>query len=129
MNITNHAQYLAALARIDELWGADAGTERDRELEQLVNTVEQYEAIHYPMSVVSVRLPDDIEQKLAALAEATGRTKSWHAGQAVSDYPDRELWQVAEIQQAIEEADAGDFASEQEVEQAFTRYQNTKKPG
>lgn len=67
------------------------------------------------MSVVSVRLPDDIEQKLAALAEATGRTKSWHAGQAVSDYLDRELWQVAEIQQAIEEADAGDFASDEEV--------------
>lgn len=67
------------------------------------------------MSVVSVRLPDDIEQQLAALAETTGRTKSWHAGQAVRDYLDRELWQVGEIQQALAEADVGDFASDDEV--------------
>lgn len=67
------------------------------------------------MSVVSVRLPDDIEQQLAALAETTGRTKSWHAGQAVRDYLDRELWQVGDIQQALAEADAGDFASDEEV--------------
>lgn len=67
------------------------------------------------MSVLSVRLPDDIEQQLATLAESTGRTKSWHAGQAVRDYLSRELWQVGEIQQAIEEADAGEFASDEEV--------------
>lgn len=67
------------------------------------------------MSVVSVRVTKEVEQQLSALAESTGRTKSWLAGQAVQDYLSRELWQVAEVQQAITEANAGDFASDEEV--------------
>lgn len=67
------------------------------------------------MSVVSVRVTKEMEQQLNALAESTGRTKSWLAGQAVQDYLNRELWQVTEIKRAIAEADAGDFASDEEV--------------
>lgn len=67
------------------------------------------------MSVVSVRVTDEMDQQLKALAAATGRTPSWLAGQAMQDYLKREMWQVAEIEQAIIEADAGDFASDAEV--------------
>lgn len=67
------------------------------------------------MSVVSVRVTKEMEQQLNALAESTGRTKSWLVGQAVQDYLNRELWQVTEIKRAIAEADAGDFASDEEV--------------
>lgn len=35
------------------------------------------------MSVISLRLPDDMEQQLVALAKSTGRTKSWLADGAV----------------------------------------------
>lgn len=67
------------------------------------------------MGMMSLRLPDELAGQLDALAAATGRTKSFLAGQAIRDYIDREAWQVAEIQQAISEADAGDFASDDEV--------------
>ncbi len=67
------------------------------------------------MSVMSIRLPDELTGQLDALAVATGRTKSFLAGQAIRDFLDREAWQIAEIQQAISEADAGDFASEAEL--------------
>lgn len=67
------------------------------------------------MGMMSLRLPDELTGQLDALATATGRTKSFLAGQAIRDYIDREAWQVAEIQQAIIEADAGDFASDDEV--------------
>lgn len=67
------------------------------------------------MSVLSVRVTEEIEQQLNALAKSTGRSKSWLAGQAMQDYLSRESWQVAEIEQAIIEADAGDFASDEEV--------------
>lgn len=67
------------------------------------------------MSMISMRLPDELSHQLNTLALATGRTKSFLAGQAIRDYIERESWQVAEITQAISEADAGDFASEEEV--------------
>lgn len=67
------------------------------------------------MSMISMRLPDELSDQLNTLAIATGRTKSFLAGQAIRDYIERESWQIAEITQAILEADAGDFASEEEV--------------
>lgn len=67
------------------------------------------------MGMMSMRLPDELSNQLDTLAAATGRTKSFLAGQAIRDYLERESWQVAEITQAINEADAGDFASDEEV--------------
>jgi predicted transcriptional regulator len=67
------------------------------------------------MSMISMRLPDELSNQLNTLAIATGRTKSFLAGQAIRDYIERESWQVAEITQAISEADAGDFVSEEEM--------------
>jgi predicted transcriptional regulator len=74
------------------------------------------------MSVMSLRLPDEVEEQLVNLAKATGRTKSWLAGQAIQDYLAREAWQIAEIEQALQEADAGDFATEADVAARFKRW-------
>ncbi|EGR4262109.1 ribbon-helix-helix protein, CopG family [Vibrio cholerae] len=49
------------------------------------------------MSVMSVRLPDEVEQQLGQLAQSTGRTKSWLANQAIQDYLAREAWQITEV--------------------------------
>ncbi len=68
------------------------------------------------MASLNLRIADDMKQQLDALAEATGRNKSFLAVEAIRDYLQREAWQVAEIRQAIQEADAGDFADETEVQ-------------
>lgn len=67
------------------------------------------------MSVMSLRLPDEMADTLAILAKATGRSKSFLAVDALREYLAREAWQITEIQRAVEEADAGDFATEEEV--------------
>jgi predicted transcriptional regulator len=67
------------------------------------------------MGMMSMRLPDDLTNQLDVLAAATGRSKSFLAGQAIRDYIDRESWQIAEITQAISEADKGEFAMDDEV--------------
>ncbi len=67
------------------------------------------------MGMMSMRLPDELTDQLDLLATATGRTKSFLAGQAIRDYIERESWQITEIKQAIGEADSGDFASDDEV--------------
>ena len=66
------------------------------------------------MTSMSMRLPTELANQLGALAEATGRTKSFLAVQAIQDFVEREAWQVAEIKKALAEADAGDFATNEE---------------
>lgn len=68
-----------------------------------------------PMPSMSIRLPAELATRLKALAEATGRTKSSLAVQAIQDFVEREAWQVAEIRRGLLEADAGDFATDEEM--------------
>ena len=75
------------------------------------------------MSMISMRLPDELANQLDMLAAATGRTKSFLAGQAIRDFIERESWQIAEITQAITEADKGEFASDEEVNLISAKWQ------
>ena len=74
------------------------------------------------MSVLSARIPDALSERLDALAQATGRNKSFLTEQAVAEYIAREEWQVAEIRAAIKEADAGDFATDEETSAVFDKW-------
>ena len=65
---------------------------------------------------MSLRLPQPLADQLGQLAESTGRTKSFLVIQALQDFLDREAWQVAEIAKGISEADAGDFATHEEMQ-------------
>ncbi|GAB2894446.1 ribbon-helix-helix protein, CopG family [Uliginosibacterium flavum] len=75
------------------------------------------------MGMMSMRLPDELSEQLSALADATGRSKSFLAGQAIRDFIERESWQISEITQAVREADAGDFASDAEVSEISAKWQ------
>ena len=75
------------------------------------------------MGMMSMRLPDELTNQLEVLAAATGRTKSFLAGQAIRDFIERESWQIAEITQAISEADKGEFASDEEVNAISAKWQ------
>lgn len=74
------------------------------------------------MSVMSLRLPDELSDTLASLAKATGRSKSYLALDALREYLAREAWQIGEIQQAIVEAEAGDFASTEELSATLKKW-------
>lgn len=74
------------------------------------------------MPSVSIRIPEDVEKKLAQLAKSTGRTKSWITNQAIQDYLERELWQINEIKNALKEADSGQFASPDDVKGTLSKW-------
>ncbi|TDV67477.1 CopG family ribbon-helix-helix protein [Pseudomonas sp. LP_7_YM] len=74
------------------------------------------------MSMMSLRLPDELAETLASLAKATGRSKSFLAIDALREYLTREAWQIAEIGKAIVEADAGDFATDEEVDAVMEKW-------
>ena len=71
---------------------------------------------------LTVRLDAELKARLEALAKSTRRTKSFLAAEAIAAFVDANAWQVAEIEQAVQEADAGDFASDDEVEEMFAKW-------
>ena len=66
-------------------------------------------------TTMTVRLEEDVKARLDLLAEATQRSKSFLAAEAIREFIENNEWQIAEINAAIKEADAGDFASDKEV--------------
>ena len=66
-------------------------------------------------TTMTVRLEDEVKSRLEVLAEATQRSKSFLAAEAIRLYVETNEWQVAEIQAGLSEADAGDFASDKDV--------------
>jgi RHH-type rel operon transcriptional repressor/antitoxin RelB len=64
---------------------------------------------------MTVRLEDDVKNRLDQLAQATQRSKSYLAAEAIRDFVENNEWQIREIQTALTEADAGDFASDEDL--------------
>ncbi|MEQ8963337.1 MAG: CopG family transcriptional regulator [Coleofasciculus sp. C2-GNP5-27] len=70
---------------------------------------------------VTFRLDPDKRAALDAIAAGMDRNLTYVLNQAINAYLEMHQWQLKEIQQGIAEADAGDFASEEEVTAVFTR--------
>lgn len=66
-------------------------------------------------TTMTVRLEDDVRDRLDVLAEATQRSKSFLAAEAIREYVELNEWQIQETRTALAEADAGDFAADKEV--------------
>lgn len=71
---------------------------------------------------LTVRLSPEIKERLEALAKATDRTQAYLAGQAVEQFIELHQWQVDAIKEGLEQADAGDFATEKDVHSAFAKW-------
>ncbi|NBS65330.1 MAG: CopG family transcriptional regulator [Betaproteobacteria bacterium] len=71
---------------------------------------------------LNVRLPEDLYNQIEALASATARTKSYLTIDALNDYVQRESWQIRDIHEGIREADAGEFATEDQVKAVFAKH-------
>jgi len=66
-------------------------------------------------TTMTIRLDDDVKDRLDVLADATQRSKSFLAAEAIRAFVETNEWQIGEIQTALKEADAGDFASDKDV--------------
>jgi predicted transcriptional regulator len=71
---------------------------------------------------INVRLPEALYNQIEALSKATARTKSFLAIDALTHYVQSESWQIHDIHEGIKEADAGEFATEQQVKAVFAKY-------
>ncbi len=71
---------------------------------------------------INVRLPEALYNQIEELAKATARTKSFLAIDALTNYVQSESWQIRDIQEGIKEADAGEFATDEQVKAVFSKY-------
>jgi predicted transcriptional regulator len=79
-------------------------------------------------SQVCVRLPTGLKAQMETYAELTGRTKSYVAMEALTEYLAWRIPQIEDLKQAIAAADSGDFASDAEAQALFARYAAGKPP-
>ena len=70
-------------------------------------------------AVLTLRVPEEIKAKFA---QATHRSKSYLAEEAIARYIDLEAWQIGEIEQAIQEADRSDFATSPDLAGLLKKY-------
>jgi len=78
-------------------------------------------------SQVSVRLPNELKEQMETYAQLTGRTKSYVAMEALSEYLAWRIPQIDDLKLAVQAADAGDFASDEEVAAVFAKHTAGKK--
>jgi len=71
---------------------------------------------------VSIRTSSKLLGQFNAIAEATGRTRSFLINQAMEEYITREEWQIVEIRKGLEEADAGNFVPDAEMQTFWNQW-------
>ncbi len=70
----------------------------------------------------TIRLDSETISFLDELARGEDRDRSYLIRQAIANYVELRRWQIEEIRQAIKEADAGLFLSDEEVEKQFDKW-------
>jgi predicted transcriptional regulator len=68
---------------------------------------------------VTLRLDKDKIALLDQFAQTDDRDRTYLIKKAIDGYLEMRQWQIEEIKKAIAEADAGHFASEEEVDRMF----------
>jgi predicted transcriptional regulator len=71
---------------------------------------------------MTVRLEDEVKDKLERLADSTQRSKSFLAAEAIRQFVENNEWQIAEIHAALAEAEAGDFASDKDLAEVAKKW-------
>ena len=73
---------------------------------------------------ITFRIDTDKKLALEAIAAGMDRDRSFLINEAIAAYLEMHQWQIEEIKRGIAEADAGDFASDEEVKATFAQLTN-----
>jgi predicted transcriptional regulator len=77
------------------------------------------------MTAFTIRVPDEVADRLNQIAQKLDRSRSYMAAQAIEDFVSREEWQLADIEDGIAEADRGEFASDDDVARVVGKFVKT----
>jgi predicted transcriptional regulator len=71
---------------------------------------------------VTARLDPETKGKLDLLAKSTARSKSFLIAEAVRAYVKEQSWQIDAIKEGVEQANAENFASNDEIRSTFGKW-------
>jgi RHH-type rel operon transcriptional repressor/antitoxin RelB len=66
--------------------------------------------------VLTLRVPSEVKTSLESLGKIINRSKSYIAEKAISEYLDKNSWQIKELQLAEKEIQKGEFVAHEKVE-------------
>ncbi len=72
-------------------------------------------------AVLTLRLDAKLKKQLDRLSKSMNRSRSFVAAEAIQEYVSVNEWQINEIKKGLAEADAGDFATDEEMQQTIRR--------
>ena len=70
----------------------------------------------------TIRLDQETLSQIDAIASVEGRSRNWLLQQAIKDVLEIRCSYEAAVQKGIEQAKAGQFATDEEVEAVFAKY-------
>jgi predicted transcriptional regulator len=73
-------------------------------------------------STISFRIDTRLKEALDAVADGMDRDRSYVLNEAVAAYLDAQSWQIAHINEGLRQANAGEFATDDEIAAAFDRW-------
>jgi predicted transcriptional regulator len=75
-----------------------------------------------PKTQFNMRFSAELLSKLDAYSEMVGQSKTQIAANAIEDYLDWRIPQIADLKKAIAAADRGEIATDEQVEAVFKKY-------
>jgi len=75
---------------------------------------------------ITFRIEGEKRAALDAIAETISRSRSFVLSEAIDAYLDVNGWQIEHILESVRQADAGEFASEEAVCNAFRRWRSER---
>jgi predicted transcriptional regulator len=95
---------------------------RERPMCGTLNWVNRLRRMTTETVTITVRLDQETVAFLDRLAEVQDRDRSYLIEQAVANFVRLHRWQIEEIERGVKEADAGLFATAEEVEGMFSKW-------
>ena len=74
------------------------------------------------MKATTVRLEDNVIDRVDQLAADISRSRSWVIKQAIEKFLDYEEWFVKEVKDGLQEVEQGDIASDAEVTERIRKW-------
>jgi predicted transcriptional regulator len=71
---------------------------------------------------VAVKLEPELKHRLEQLSDITHRSESAIIAEAIRDFVELNEWQIQETKDAVNEAERGDFATNEEVGKVFHKW-------
>lgn len=72
--------------------------------------------------MITFRLDSEKKKELDAIAASMDRDRAYILNEAVDEYIELHQWHLSHIQKGLDQADKGDFASEEDIEKSFKRW-------